>query len=246
MLEKFMDKKTFYNSLSADYDSIIDFDNSIINRTKLLSKFISTNDEVLDFGCGSGVDSISCRKLGAVVTAFDISELMISKATKNAAKSGVQIKFITTHSDIFTEMKFDKIISLGNTFANINSEEIKRIATQFSKTLQPNGQIILQLVNYESMPQTGEHILHEKNTDNAIIKRYYKFNESSSEFFISITNKSSGKKDIINTEIFRYDQKFFGTLFTSLNMKVEFYGSLNRSEYNTESSKDLIVIATTK
>jgi 2-polyprenyl-3-methyl-5-hydroxy-6-metoxy-1,4-benzoquinol methylase len=162
MFEKFMDKKTFYNSLSADYDSIIDFDNSIINRTKLLSKFISTNDEVLDFGCGSGVDSISCRKLGAVVTAFDISELMISKATKNAAKSGVQIKFITTHSDIFTEMKFDKIISLGNTFANINSEEIKRIATQFSKTLQPNGQIILQLVNYESMPQTGEHILHEK------------------------------------------------------------------------------------
>ena len=241
-----MNKNEFYNTLASSYDEMIDFNKSVTNRQKLLSNFISQTDRVLDFGCGSGVDSISCSELGAVVTAFDISELMISKAKKNAAKSGVQIKFITAHSDIFTEMKFDKIISLGNTFANINSEEIKRTATQFSKTLQPNGQIILQLVNYESMPQTGEHILNEKNTDNAIIKRYYKFNESSSEFFISITNKSTGKKDIINTEIFRYDQKFFGALFTSLNMKVEFYGSLNRSEYNTESSKDLIVVATLK
>lgn len=49
--------------------------------------------KVIDCGCGFGTYSIYCAKLGALVTALDISDTMIQIAKQKAAEAAVQIDF---------------------------------------------------------------------------------------------------------------------------------------------------------
>jgi SAM-dependent methyltransferase len=49
---------------------------------------------VLVPGCGTGVDAINCARLGASVTAIDLSPHMLEVAIAAAAKVGVEVKFL--------------------------------------------------------------------------------------------------------------------------------------------------------
>jgi len=101
---------TFYNSASAYYDKMIDFDSALQKRKILLSNFIDDNiKSVADVGCGTGVDSISLSQLGLNVTAFDPSSEMINTARTNSEK--IIVKLISTP---LVRMKFQRhiIISL--------------------------------------------------------------------------------------------------------------------------------------
>ncbi len=55
-----MNNSEFYNSLSSDYDEMINFENSLKNKMESLKNFISpTYKTALDLGCGTGIDSIA-------------------------------------------------------------------------------------------------------------------------------------------------------------------------------------------
>jgi len=45
-------------------------------------------------GCGSGIDAIRCAKMGASVTAFDLSQEMLDLARMNAARARVPVEFL--------------------------------------------------------------------------------------------------------------------------------------------------------
>lgn len=45
-------------------------------------------------GCGTGVDAINCARMGASVTAIDLSPQMLEVAMAAAAREGVEVKFL--------------------------------------------------------------------------------------------------------------------------------------------------------
>lgn len=58
-----------------------------------LVRFMKQRGSVLDVGCGAGREAIALTRLGFEVTGIDIADKMIEVARKNAAISGVKIKF---------------------------------------------------------------------------------------------------------------------------------------------------------
>lgn len=101
-----------YTGEKSLFDKII---NKIFREDVLRRRMEGTIDEikedikgksVLDIGTGPGHYSIILSKMGARVTASDISEEMIARAKENARKSDVKnIKFITGN---FLNSKLDK------------------------------------------------------------------------------------------------------------------------------------------
>ena len=60
---------------------MIGFDKSLNIKRSLLSDLLSINgNPILDFGCGTGIDSIALAQLGFNVTGYDISKEMINTA----------------------------------------------------------------------------------------------------------------------------------------------------------------------
>lgn len=241
--------KEFYNTLSSEYDEMIDIRASIENKEKLLAGFILKNDKVADVGCGIGIDSVTASKLGAVVDAFDPSEKMIEQAKNNAQL--FDVKFSTYNysaaeiPDIFFG-KYDFVISLGNTFANIPNNEFDKSLGNIIKLLKPNGKIIIHILNYSKILKDNERIVNITGKGKFQFVRFYDFAESELRFNILIFEKENlSNYRLLSTNIHPYKFEDFSNKIKQIkNVSVEVFGSLKLEKFNREDSKNLVLIIT--
>lgn len=99
--------------------------------------------EILDFGCGDGEISTQLAKMGARVTALDISPELIELAEKRADFDGVRdrIEFLTGHisESLLPENKFDHVVC----YAVIHHVEIGETIPLLYSCLKPGGTTIM-------------------------------------------------------------------------------------------------------
>lgn len=105
--------------------------------SQCIDERITPEDTVLDVGCGSGILSIICAKLGATdIEAIDIDRLAVDVAIDNCVKNDV-------HIDCYPgEMKTAKKPQYSFIIANIVAEIIASIAPDVKKALAPGGTFI--------------------------------------------------------------------------------------------------------
>ncbi|MDA0236954.1 MAG: 50S ribosomal protein L11 methyltransferase [Proteobacteria bacterium] len=92
--------------------------------------------EVIDYGCGSGVLGIAAKMFGAgSVVGIDIDEDALEATRYNAYRNGVDLKVVPA-GDTFTE-QVDIVI------ANILPAPLKVLAPLLDKLVKPGGHIVL-------------------------------------------------------------------------------------------------------
>ena len=105
--------------------------------SEFIDEYLSSEDSVLDVGCGSGILSIIASKLGAKsVEACDIDRLAVDVAIENCKENGVEV-------DCYTgELKDAKKEGYSLIIANIVAEIIAGIAPMVPEKLLPGGHFI--------------------------------------------------------------------------------------------------------
>src|SRR6266446_329575 len=97
------------SALHVDVDSYLD------HETWIRPAFAQLGDldgrDVLDFGCGHGMAAVTLAKLGARVTAFDLSPGYLREARRRSEANGVSIAFAQADGDRlpFANESFDRI-----------------------------------------------------------------------------------------------------------------------------------------
>jgi ribosomal protein L11 methyltransferase len=101
-----------------------------------LERRVTSNDTVLDYGCGSGILGIAALKLGArAATAVDIDPLALETASYNAHRNGVPLKVLSAASDLDGAMDL--------TVANILANPLRMLAPLIAARTHPGGSIAL-------------------------------------------------------------------------------------------------------
>ena len=241
--------KKFYNTASTYYDKMIDFNSALEKRKILLSNFIDERfKSTADIGCGTGVDSISLSQYGLNVTAFDPSIEMINAAKENSKRTNTQIDFQNYSAYEIPKAfynKFDFVVSLGNTIANIPLNKIDRSITNLFKMLRQDGSVLIQLLNYEKILRDKERIVNINKKDNEYFIRFYDFDKNSLTFNILkfIADKTS-ERELISTKIFPYKAKELKTLLKTIGFKkIELFGGLDKKAFKVKTSNDLVLFA---
>ena len=240
---------SFYNSVSVYYDKMIDFDSSLKKRKELLSGFITPKiNLVADVGCGTGVDSISLSQLGLEVTSFDPSIEMIGIAKTNSEKYNCKINFNNFAVDDIPKTfynKFDMVVSLGNTLANIPFGKIEISVAKLFKMLKKDGSVLIQILNYEKILKEKERIVNITKKNGEYFIRFYDFGKKDLTFNILRFNADqTTKKDLISTKIFPYISKELKKVFKETGFKkIELFGSMDKKVFDLKSSNDLILYA---
>jgi ribosomal protein L11 methyltransferase len=94
------------------------------------------NQNVLDYGCGSGILAIAAKKLGAKqVVGVDIDSLAIIASHYNAEQNQVDIEFFDANT--FTQQTFDIVV------ANILSSALMVLAPALSKYCKTGAKLAL-------------------------------------------------------------------------------------------------------
>ena len=102
-----------------------------------LANNITSNDCVLDYGCGSGILAIAASKVGAkYVVGVDIDEQAIEASLYNASNN-------KTHVDFYLPVEFKPIIQFDVVVANILSNPLRILAPMLATQVKLGGTIIL-------------------------------------------------------------------------------------------------------
>jgi glycine/sarcosine N-methyltransferase len=251
-MEKILPNKSFFNKLAADYDKMISFEKLIETRKNSLSKIISTKvKSAADIGCGSGADSIALALLGVKVTAFDPSNEMLKRARINSEENKVDIEFLNLEASeipIDYNGKFDLVVSLGNTFANIPAKKIFNSLKKCFNLLTAKGQLLIQVLNYEKILAEKERIVNITERDDFYFIRFYDFLKDYLLFNILIFKKvNPAEYKIISTKIYPHlSSDFVNGLKAARFNSVHLYSDLNLTKFSEKHSRDLIILASKK
>ena len=244
-----MKNNEFYDNISGDYDSMLNFNKLIETRKEALKKFIKSGyKNAIDIGCGTGVDSIALRMNGMNVAGYDTSLKMLQKARLNSKERNLKIIFSNSPvQSIGTahHSKYDIIVSLGNAIANINLQTLNKIFNKVYKLLKPGGMFLIQILNYDSVRKSGKRIVNITSGNGNIFIRFYDIKKSKLSFnILRINDKNLKDFNMITTELYEYRKAELKKLLNKNGFnKIQFYSDLNKSKFNSKSSKDLIILA---
>jgi SAM-dependent methyltransferase len=143
----------FRKELCEVYDSIFPVRPLVID---FLSQGLSAGAKVLDVGCGTGGHSLALAQKGFRVTGIDLEQAMIETALEKELPESSEFRLmnmleLTSH---FAIDSFDSVYCIGNALANLRSRsEVFNAISQFAQVLQDDGELVIQIVNYDRIPR---------------------------------------------------------------------------------------------
>ncbi len=149
------------------WDALIDWDARATGEGDFFLEVLRSRGKhtVLDAATGTGFHSVRLIEAGFDVTSLDGSAPMLARAFENARDRGIILK--TLQSDwrwlgFATRARFDAITCLGNSFTHLHDElDRRRVLAEFYAALEPNGVLIIDQRNYDTMLDVGFRSKHK-------------------------------------------------------------------------------------
>ena len=226
----------FYNQIAEKYDFI--FPLSPAHKTFFASELHGKT--LLDVGAATGNLTAYLSSQGYEVTAIDLSERLIAKATEKGVT--VQQRNMLAIDELPT---FDNIVCIGNTLPHLDSKTSVQLFLQKAYgQLTQGGKLVLQLVNFQKYfaQQQGDYLGNLPLIENDKVKfeRYYYLNEEGKIRFKTILDDTIKNEELL--------QPIFADQLTEWLTQIGFqainlYGNFKKDPFDKEKSMALIVIA---
>jgi len=100
-------------------------------------------------------------------------------------------------------------------------------------------------LNYESLRKADKRIVNITRGKDSIFVRFYDFGKTGLSFnVLRINDKTLQEYKLITTDLYEYKKGDLKKLLTMNGFnKIKFYSDLNKSAFNPETSKDLVILA---
>ncbi|ANK79484.1 MAG: SAM-dependent methyltransferase [Rhizobiales bacterium NRL2] len=154
-------------SFVEKWDELIDWDARARSEGKFFIQMLQAlgANRVLDVACGTGFHSVQLMQAGFDVTSADGSAAMVAKAFENGKKHGLILKTVQADWRWLTRDivgTYDAVVCLGNSFTHLHDEADRRRAlAEFYSVLGPDGVLILDQRNYDSILDDGFSTQHK-------------------------------------------------------------------------------------
>ncbi|MBI3788902.1 MAG: class I SAM-dependent methyltransferase [Ignavibacteriales bacterium] len=242
----------FYDALAPDYDTMTGFHKRFIQEKPFFHLLVDRYKikTALDAGCGTGFHALLLSQLGVKVTAVDISREMLKRLARHAKELDLNIELVeSSFQDLRKKLNrpFDAVMSLGNSIAHLLSDkDLHAALANFASSLNPNGILLLQNLNYDRILNTHERVQSVKEADGKTFVRFYDYDEKSVAFNILTTETINGSSTqhlkTVRLRPLREDE-LVSALREAGFTDIRLFGSISLDEFRKEKSKDLVVLA---
>jgi len=163
----------FYQELSCYYDEIFPAEAADL---AFLNAALAGKKRLLDLGCGTGNKTTWLAAPEREIVGLDLDENMIAQAQCRHAGPGLEYRVgdLTAFGREFPTASFDGLLCLGNTLAHLTeSGELKRFFDDAAQVLMPGGLLVIQILNYDHILDSGLTELPVIDTERVIFRRRY-------------------------------------------------------------------------
>lgn len=124
--------------------------------------------ETLDLACGHGRIANRLALRGATMTGLDATRLFLDRATQDAARAGVEVRYLQgdMRSLPFADGTFDRVVSWFTSFGYFSDEENRAVLREVWRVLRPGGKLLLENNNLaELLPRWLPFVVTERDGD---------------------------------------------------------------------------------
>lgn len=141
-VEELIEVRTAWDKIAEGYDKTNTFTQMRLGNESLLRAGLRRGMRFLDVASGSGALSIPAARIGADVTAIDLSPVMIELLTKRARNEGLDVKAFTMdgHNLQFLANSFD---IAGSQFGVMLFPDMPRGIHEMVRVTKPGGCVLL-------------------------------------------------------------------------------------------------------
>lgn len=171
----------FYDDISENYDEMFNFKKDLAAADTIVVSLKEqfSFEKALDIGCGTGSFTIALARSGVKATGMDLSSSMLAGARKNSIAYEQDIDLVYSGmlemSANITD-NFDLIMCMGNTLPHLlNMKDLFSMLSSCRKLLNPDGHLVLGLLNYDKILEKQERIVGITRNANHEFIRFYDF-----------------------------------------------------------------------
>lgn len=233
----------FYSEIAKYYDYI--FPTGAVPLNLMADLAGDPPKSVLDVACGTGGYSIALEDAGHVVTSIDLNEKMIEGLRKKSLQIDSYVLNML-HIEML-KRKFDLIFCIGNSLVHLeDNDEILKFLRACKSCLNPNGKILLQIVNYDRILDKNIKSLPtiENKDADLTFERYYEYIGDRRKIEFETVLKVAGNE--FGNKVYLHpirSQELRDLLVEAGFENIELYGNFKKDPYDPEESLPLIVTA---
>lgn len=230
----------FYATLSRFYDELFPPNPKQI---QFLAQHVPTHGKALDIGAGTGGYAAALSQLGAEVEALEILS-MVPYLQKTAEKNGFRALDMGME-DIhrLDAGAYGLVYCIGNTLVHLeNLNQLKKFLGNCRNLLREDGQIILQIVNYNRVIETHQtqlpviQVPHQQLS----LERNYEITGDSVRFITKLTHAQ--EHQISETTLLALKQEDLAHGLEESGFKeVQFYGDFEYGPWSPSSPATVVV-----
>jgi len=242
----------FYHRVADEYDAMTRFQERLEREKDVLQRWVERYRfrSALDVACGTGLHVILLTQMGVRVAGVDISSEMLDKARENARRFEVQAEWIqTSMQELVPPVKshFDAVLCLGNSLPHLlTPDSLKSALRNFYQLLYSGGIAIIQLLNYERLLSRKQRIIGIHRQGEKEFIRFYDFPGETVIFnILTIQWEGDNPQYQLNaTELLPYRKPELENALRNAGFEnLQFFGNMEFTEYQTESSPNLVIVA---
>jgi len=242
----------FYDLLAPNYDAMTSFEQRFVQERPFFQALVDRFHirSALDAGCGSGFHSLLLSQLGVDVLGVDVSVEMLRLVEGHARERNAHIRTLQGSfenlGDLIKE-RFGSVFVMGNSLVHLlSAATLEKALRNFAMVLDPQGVLVIQILNYERIVARREHIQNQKRAGTKIFVRSYDYDDAGILFNI-VTREQEKTISEEKTQTVRLRPIFRAELVTLLE-RVGFtdigtFGGISLVPFNAVNSKDLVVLA---
>ncbi|WP_055153560.1 class I SAM-dependent methyltransferase [Faecalicatena contorta] len=242
--------KDIYEKFAYDYDEFGDIENYLGSERQFFKEILNENQvqSVLDCACGTGQHLYMLAELGYRVSGSDFSASMLKVASKNLERHGIQIPLSRCDfrelQEAFTE-KFDAVVCLTTALPHLHTDEdLLTALISMKDRLKKNGLLILTqgTTHFTLTLPSIEVVVNRDNFSRIFVKEHDDQFQTIHviDLYHSQNRLENNQYDIVYRIIL--DDEYRGLLTKAGFNNINIYGDYDRSPYDKES-KRLIVVA---
>jgi len=228
---------SFYEMISEHYDVIFPVNPKQVEFVRRYA-----GKRLLDMAAGTGGLAITLAKEGYKVTATDLEQEMTAQMSAKKEQGNVPLEIHTLDMrDInrFKEETFHTIVCLGNSLVHLESqEEVLDVLKKTSRLLTEQGQLIIQIVNYDRILKENIQELPIIDRESIQFFRTYEWREPKIRFHGKLIIDNQGEQQIFQqtTELLPITSQILQQLLKDSGFrKIQLFGSFQGDSYQSDS-----------
>ncbi|AIF46963.1 methyltransferase [Dyella japonica A8] len=160
-----LDTQRAFDSVAEDYDGPRG-NNELIQRMRgtlwdTVSREVPAGAQLLDIGCGTGLDAIEFARRGYQVVASDWSPAMVGRTRSRAAVAGLESSVVAVHLGV---QQLDQLQEeFGGIYSNFGplncAPDLHVVAQECARLLKPGGKLVFSVIGRICPWELGHYAL---------------------------------------------------------------------------------------